>query len=195
LCYVGTDNHAAGLQAGKLIKEALPRGGQIMLFVGRKDAQNARDREMGIRDALRESRVHIIAVREDDADHARARQNPAEALVQHPHISALVGLWSYNGPAILSAVRDAGKIGKVKIVCFDEEQDTLAGIKEGAIYATVVQQPYQFGYQSIKLLAQIAKGNKSAILPSERIIVPTLAIKQGNVSAYIKSREKLLGGP
>lgn len=194
LCYIGTDNHAAGFQAGQLIKAALPHGGQIMLFVGYRSARNAQERERGIQDALRGSRIHIIAVREDDADHARARQNSADALVSYPHIAALVGLWSYNGPAILSAVQDAGKIGKVNIVCFDEEQDTLTGVKSGAIYATVVQQPYQFGYQSVKLLAQLARGNRSAIPPSKRIIVPTLAIKRGNVSAYVKSQEKLLAG-
>ena len=194
LCFVGTDNHAAGLQAGKLIQAALPRGGQIMLFVGKRDAQNAHDREMGIRDALRGTRVQIIGVREDDADHARALQNVMEALSQHPHISGLVGLWSYNGPAILSAVREAGKTGKVKIVCFDEEQDTMAGIKNGSIYATVVQQPYEFGYQSVKLLAQIVQGDKSGIPANKRIIVPTLAIKRGNVSAYMKYQEYLLAG-
>ena len=173
---------------------ALPYGGQIMLFVGRRDAQNAHDREMGIRDALRGTRIHIIDVREDDADHGRALQNVSVALAEHPHISGLVGLWSYNGPAILSAVRDAGKTGKVKIVCFDEEQDTMEGIKSGAIYATVVQQPYEFGYQSIRLLARLARGDKSGIPASKRIIVPTLAIKRGNVSAYLEKQENLLAG-
>ena len=44
VCYIGTDNYAAGEQAGKLIKQAIPQGGKIMLFVGFKDAENAKDR-------------------------------------------------------------------------------------------------------------------------------------------------------
>src|SRR4030095_388158 len=40
-CYLGTDNVAAGRQAGELIKEALPQGGKIMVFVGKSDARNA----------------------------------------------------------------------------------------------------------------------------------------------------------
>src|SRR5262245_40658971 len=36
-CYIGTDNEAAGRQAGELVKEALPQGGQIMVFVGTLD--------------------------------------------------------------------------------------------------------------------------------------------------------------
>src|SRR5438128_3406670 len=43
-CYLGTDNRAAGRQAGQLVKEALPQGGKIMILVGKMDAQNAQDR-------------------------------------------------------------------------------------------------------------------------------------------------------
>src|SRR5215471_7532384 len=41
VCYIGTDNTAAGVEAGKLIKEALPNGGKIMVFVGSMDAQRS----------------------------------------------------------------------------------------------------------------------------------------------------------
>ena len=51
-CYIGTDNVAAGRQAGQLIREALPEGGSIMLFVGKLDAQNAQERIQGIKEAL-----------------------------------------------------------------------------------------------------------------------------------------------
>jgi ribose transport system substrate-binding protein len=36
--YIGTDNVATGRQVGELIKEALPNGGRIMVFVGKGDA-------------------------------------------------------------------------------------------------------------------------------------------------------------
>ena len=52
---------------------------------------------------------------------------------------------------------DAGKTGKVKIVCFDEEKDTLDGVKAGDIEGTIVQQPYEFGYQAIHKMAQAAR--------------------------------------
>src|SRR5271157_1057858 len=41
VAYIGTDNEAAGEEAGKMIKECLPNGGKIMLFVGHSDSQNA----------------------------------------------------------------------------------------------------------------------------------------------------------
>jgi len=192
-CYVGTDNVAAGRQAGELIKEVLPAGGKIMLFVGKLDARNAQERIQGIKEVLKDTKVEIIDVRTDDADSARAKSNAADTIVKYPDIKALVGLWSYNGPAILSAVKDAKKAGQIKIVTFDEAEDTLAGIREGAIHGTVVQQPFEFGYQAIKLMAQALKGDKSFIPANKQIIVPTLVVNKSNVEEFSTKLNGLLG--
>jgi ribose transport system substrate-binding protein len=193
ICYLGTDNPAAGRQLGALVKEALPEGGKIMVFVGNLDAQNARERYEGMKAALAGSKVEILNVRTDDTDRVRAKSNASDTLLKHPDVAALVGLWAYNGPAILSAIKDAGKVGQVKIICFDEENQTLAGIKEGAIYATVAQQPYEFGYQSVHLLAKILEGHRDAIPASKQILVPTLVVKQNNVEEFTTNLNRLRG--
>lgn len=192
-CYVGTDNVSAGRQAGELIKQALPDGGAIMLFVGTLDAQNARERYAGIKEALAGSTVRILDVRTDDTDRVRAKANVLDTLVKHPDVAGLVGLWSYNGPAILNAVRESGKAGQVRIVCFDEEDETLAGVREGAIFATVVQQPYEFGYQAIHLMHKILTGDADVIPADKQIIVPTLAVDQSSVDAFAAKLKALRG--
>jgi ribose transport system substrate-binding protein len=192
-CYVGTDNVAAGRQAGVLIRDVLPGGGKIMLFVGKLDARNAQERIQGIKEVLKDTKVEIIDVRTDDADSARAKSNAADTIVKYSDVKALVGLWSYNGPAILSAVKDAKKVGQIKIVTFDEAEDTLAGIREGAIHGTVVQQPFEFGYQAIKLLAQALKGDRSFIPENKQIIVPTLVVNKANVNDFSTKLNGLLG--
>jgi ribose transport system substrate-binding protein len=192
-CYVGTDNVAAGKQAGELMKEALPDGGKIMLFVGTLDAQNAKDRYTGIKSALEGSKIQIIDVRTDDADHARAKANAQDTLVKYPDLAGMMGLWSYNGPAIISAVKEANKQGQVKVVCFDEEDDTLAGIKDGGIYATVVQQPYEFGHLAITDMYKVLTGDKSVIPAGKQIFIPTLGIKKDNVDEFEAKLNKLRG--
>ncbi|HEY7912960.1 MAG TPA: sugar-binding protein [Blastocatellia bacterium] len=192
-CYIGTDNVAAGRQAAALIKEALPQGGKIMIFVGKLDARNAQERLQGIRESLQGSNIQIIDVRTDDTDRVRAKSNVADTLVLYPDVAGLVGLWGYNGPAILNAVRDAGKTGQVKIVCFDEEDETLAGVKDGAIYGTVVQQPYEFGYQSMKMMAAALAGDQSQIPPSKQKFVDTLVIKRAEVDDFIQKINQLRG--
>lgn len=191
--YVGTDNVAAGRQAGGLIKEALPQGGKIMAFVGKLDARNAQERLQGIRETLQGSNIEIIDVRTDDTDRVRAKSNVSDTLVRYPEVVGLVGLWSYNGPAILNAVKEANKTGQVKIIAFDEEDETLAGVKSGAIFATVVQQPYEFGYQAIKLMHQFHKGDKSVVPANKQVFVPTLVVKQDSVDAFTQKINQLRG--
>jgi ribose transport system substrate-binding protein len=192
-CYVGTDNVAAGRQAGEELKKALPNGGKIMVFVGKLDARNAQERLQGIKEAIAGTNIEIIDTRTDDTDQVRAKANVSEMLVSHPEVGALVGLWSYNGPAILSAVRDAGKTGQVKIIAFDEDDETLTGVKSGAIVGTVVQQPYEFGYQAITLLAKAVKGDMSGIPASHQLFIPTQVIRQNNVDEFRARLAELRG--
>jgi ribose transport system substrate-binding protein len=184
LAYVGTRNYKAGREAGKQIKQVVPRGGQIMLFVGRLDAQNAQERAQGVRDELEGSGIEIIDTRVDLTDRARAKQNVEDTLTAHPDIGCLVGLWSYNGPAILEAVTDAGLAGEKAIVCFDEEARTLQGIADGHIHATIVQQPFEFGYQSVRILAALARGQDPGLPPDKIVEVPVRVVNQENVQAF-----------
>ena len=190
-CYIGTDNVAAGRQAGEMVKEALPQGGKIMVFVGVLDAKNAQERYQGLKEALSGSNVQIIDVRTDNTDRVRAKANAADTLVNNPDIAGMVGLWSYNGPAILSAVKEANKVDKVKIVAFDEEPATLAGVKEGAIYGTIVQQPFEFGYRSMELMAKYLNGDKSLIPANKQILVPTIMVKKDNIEEFTKKINEL----
>jgi ribose transport system substrate-binding protein len=192
ICYLGTDNYAAGEQAGELIKQVIPQGGKIMLLVGFKDAENAKDRIAGIQHALEGSNVQIIDIRTDDADAVRAQKNAEDTLVKYPDIACLVGLYNYNGPAILNAVRAANKAGQVKIVCFDENDETLAGVAAGDIFGTVVQQPYEFGKQTITRMDKYLRADKSA-LAGGKIFIPTLEIKKDNVADFQARLNKLLG--
>jgi ribose transport system substrate-binding protein len=192
VCYIGTDNFAAGVEAGKLIKEAIPAGGKIMVFVGYADAQNSKDRFGGIKQELEGSNVSIIDLRTDDTDAVRAQKNVEDTLVKYPDVACLVGLYNYNGPAILNAVRAANMQGKVKIVCFDENTETLDGVASGDIYGTVVQQPFEFGHQAITKMAKYLGGDKSA-LAGGRQIVPTRSLKKDDIAGFKADLAKILG--
>jgi len=59
-CYIGTDNVAAGREAGKQLLAALPEGGEVAVFVGKLDVGNAEERYLGVREALENSRCTIV---------------------------------------------------------------------------------------------------------------------------------------
>jgi ribose transport system substrate-binding protein len=193
VCYLGSNNHDAGKQAGELIKRALPDGGDIMIFVGTTGAQNAIDRLAGIHEVIDGTKIHVLDVRTDDAQPDKAKTNAQDTLSRYPNINALVGLYSYNGLILANAVREAGKKGTVKIVCFDFDPGVLEAVKDGTVFGTVVQQPYEFGRQAVLLMAKYLRGDHSVIPSTKQIIVPTLGIDAAGVDDFM-AKVKAAGG-
>jgi len=147
----------------------------IAIFVGQITPINARLRFQGVVDELAGQKdakgpvygkytLHNKDAITDGANRATCVDNAKDALekLKGTENICMVGLWAYNAPAILEAAKSKEMLKKIKIVSFDEYPDTLTAIQAGEIYATVVQDPYNFGYKSVELLAQIAKtGDKS----------------------------------
>jgi ribose transport system substrate-binding protein len=183
--YVGTDNVAAGLQAAGLLKAALPHGGKISLLVGSDLAQNARDRIAGIKQGLAGAGIEIVDTLVDGMSPNAALENAQKTLSAHPDLTGMVGLYSYDGPAILAALRVAGKSGQVKIVCFDALKDTLDGIQSGEIQGAVVQNPYKIGNRTVELMVKSLRGDKSA-LGGGKIFIPSQVVTSENVKEYIR---------
>jgi ribose transport system substrate-binding protein len=190
--YIGSSNVEAGKQAGQLMVKAMPNGGKCMGFVGLPGADNARERIEGVKEVIKGTKIELVDVRADDIDQTRAKRNVEDTLTARPEINCMVGFYSYNTPRIYEALKEAGKIGKVTIIGFDEDAITLGGIKEGTIVGTVVQQPYEWGYQGMKDMAKYLEGDKSFIPANKLIIVPTKIIDKSNVDAFwteLKARQ------
>lgn len=154
LAYIGTNNFNAGKAAGEAAVKLLPNGGKFVAFVGNISAQNARERRDGFVEATKGHNIELVGEPIDDGkDASRARRNVEDAMAKHgEEVQGFLGLFSYNGPAIVQAVTAAGKRDKYKIVAFDAEPKTLEELAKGNIDATVVQKPYDFGVLSTKLL-------------------------------------------
>ena len=161
--FVGTDNVAAGKLAGQAAIDALKAAnitkGKVAMFVGRIDMQNSIDRKRGIDETLgKQPGIEILPVSLDGADRTKAKKNVEDALARYPDLVMTIGLWSYNGPCMVDAVKASTRKKKPLIVAFDEEEETLKAVQDGTIYATIVQRPFQFGYQSMKALKDVHDG-------------------------------------
>jgi ribose transport system substrate-binding protein len=184
VAYIGSSNIDAGKQAGEIALKAMPNGGKCMGFVGLPGADNARERIEGFKDAIKGSKIELVDVRADDVDFARSKRNVEDTLTAHPEINCMVGIYSYNTPDIYQVLKQAGKLGQITVVGFDEDPITLGGVKEGTIASTVVQQPYEWGYQGMKDMAKYLEGDKSFIPKDGLIIIPTKIISKDNVDAF-----------
>ncbi len=194
IAYIGSSNTDAGKQAGEIALKALPDGGQCIGFVGLPGADNARERIDGMKSVLEGSKVELVDVRGDDIDMTRAKRNVEDALAANPDITCMVGFYSYNTPRIYEVLKESGKLGQITVVAFDEDPITLGGIREGTIAGTVVQQPYEWGYQGMKLMAKYLEGDTSGIPEDKLVIVPTKIIDQSNVDAFEAELKSRIGG-
>ncbi|TDW16417.1 monosaccharide ABC transporter substrate-binding protein (CUT2 family) [Rhizobium azibense] len=194
IAYLGSSNTLAGVQAGEIAVAAMPKGGKCMGFVGFLGADNAIERIAGFRKAVEGSGIELVDVRGDDVDFARARSNVDDVLAANPEITCMVGFYSYNPPKIYEALQAAGKLGAIKVIAFDEDPITLGAVREGSFAGTVVQDPYQWGYQGMLLMAKYLEGDKSGVPADGLIIVPTKVITKSNVDAFEKELKERIGG-
>ncbi|MBX9584698.1 MAG: substrate-binding domain-containing protein [Gemmataceae bacterium] len=206
LCYVGVDNKEAGKAVGRLVKRALPNGGVIAMFIGSDISANGAARSQGVLDELagendakgttatrtfngkatpgKEYGQYFLVdgeVKTDGGPEKNPQQYPEAMLGRLTGVPdvCFVGLYAYNPPAILSAVKAQGQVGKVKIVGFDENPVTLKAIAAGEIEGTVVQDPFNYGYQSVKILAALARGDRSKLLPEGKGSAYQVVTKDG----------------
>ena len=194
VAYIGSSNTDAGKQAGAIMLKAMPNGGKCMGFVGLPGADNARERIEGVKSTIAGSKVELVDVRGDDIDQTRAKRNVEDTLAANPDINCMVGFYSYNTPRIYEVLKESGKLGQIKVIGFDEDPITLGGVREGTIEGTVVQQPYEWGYQGMKLMAKYLEGDKSGIPDNKLIIVPTKVIDKSNVDAFESELKARIAG-
>ena len=156
-----------------------------MGYVGLLGADNAKERIAGFKSAIEGHNIELVDVRGDDIDFARAKKNVEDTLVGNPEITCMVGFYSYNPPNIYAALKDAGRLGDITVVAFDDDPITIGAVKDGSFAAMVVQQPFEWAYQGMKLMAAYLKGDKSGVPADGLIIVPTKTITAEGVDQYV----------
>lgn len=186
VCYVGVDNKEAGKAVGRLVKKVLPNGGTLALFIGSTTSANGQARPAGVLEELATADAngtpgkhpsrpelsgkfygkYFVVDGEPKTDGGEKEKAASNAQAMLSRVDGLpdlcfVGLYAYNPPAILEAVRAKSLVGKVKIVGFDENPETLKAIAAGNIEGTVVQDPFNYGYKSVEILAAEARGDTS----------------------------------
>jgi len=193
IAYIGSSNEDAGKQAAEIAKKAMPNGGKCMGFVGLLDADNYKGRAKGFTEGLAGSNITLVDTKGDNIDQTRAKANVSDVLAANPDINCMVGFYSYNTPRIYEALKDAGKLGQITVVGFDDDPITLGGVKEGSIAGTVVQQPFEWAYQGFKLMAAYLKGDKSGIPADGVIIIPTKILYAADIDAYAANLKAMAG--
>lgn len=160
--FVGTDNLSGGRALGITAKNLRPDGGAYVQFVGRTGAQNAIERMNGFTEGAGDKFKQLDRMG-DETDRSRARENVRNAIRNHPDLNVLVGIWSYNAPAIVDIVKEMNVRDKMTLVAFDAEPLAITQMGEGNLDAMVVQNPYEMGYQGIRLMKALKENDQKTV--------------------------------
>jgi ribose transport system substrate-binding protein len=174
--FVSIDNYAAGRICASEMREALPAGGPILISVGSVTMEHGRQRRQGVIDdflergfdrdrapdpldaVLKGPKFSVVYTATDGGDPATAVQAIAAGLKAHPEVKGVIGLFSYSAPAALQAIKQVGRFDQIKIVGFDQSDQTQAALEAGTIHSSILQDSYRCGYETIEVLANEARG-------------------------------------
>ena len=164
--FIGTDNIEGGRLLGTAARTLLEgRGktsGGYVQFAGFTDNDNARARMNGFKEAIGSGFTEADRM-SDEMDLSKARDNVRTALVNHPDLMALVGIWAYNAPAIAEVAMERGVRDRLTIITFDAQAAALNHMADGKIDAMVVQNPFDMGVQTVRLLRAMLAGDEATV--------------------------------
>ncbi len=152
ILFVGTDNLRAGEESGKRMAELLHGKGNVVIITI-PGQYNLGDRVRGVEEAFKKYPGIKIRKTIDDKGDSRNAYDAITALLQgKDKPDGIIGLEASGGAGAADALHRVDLTGKIPIVAFDKDPETLDWIQRGAITATVVQKPYVMSFYGLKFL-------------------------------------------
>ena len=164
--YLGTDNIVGGRTLGTATKALLAargvKSGGYVQYAGFTDNDNARSRMNGVKEAIGEQYTEKDRM-PDSMDLAKARDNVRNAIQNHQDVVAQIGIWAYNAPAIADVLKETGARNKYVVATFDAQDLAIAAMEQGGIDAMVVQNPFDMGVQTVRLLKAMIQDDQATL--------------------------------
>ena len=178
--HVGTDNFQGGELAGKAMIDALGEKGGKVLILDLKRAHSCVLRVEGFKKVInahnKEStgKIEVVAELDGNGDRTKGYQSTADALQAHSDLDAIFAINDPSALGAYTAVKEAKRQDKIKIIGFDGQLDGKQAIKEGKIYGDPIQHPDKMGKLIVQLIVKYQAGEE---IQPETLIPATLYTK------------------
>jgi ribose transport system substrate-binding protein len=160
---ISSDNLAGGSEAFTAIKQLAPSGGKVLVVNTKPGISTTDQRTSGFANAAKaDSKYKYVGVQYDQDSASVAAQVTSAALQKDPDIVGIFATNLFSAEGAATAVRQAGKSGKVKIVGFDADPDQISALKDGTVQALIAQQPYAIGTDAVQQAVNALQG-KAAV--------------------------------
>jgi ribose transport system substrate-binding protein len=156
--FVGPDNRAGAKSVGLAVAPTIARGSKVAILEGIPTAFNAQQRRLGFEDAMREAGLTVVSVQSAHWEQDEANTIAAALLREHPDLAAILASNDSMALGAAAAVRQAGRVGAVKVAGFDNIAAVQQLLEEGRIAATADQHGDKLAVYGIEYALAILKG-------------------------------------
>lgn len=165
--FIATDNVEAAKLAAREMGRLLGGKGKVAVLIFQKGSGTSDQREQGFLEGIKEfPGIKVIPPVETKSDSAKAADAMETLLSGNPDLN---GVFAANEPNVVGAagVIEAKRLtGKVKVIGFDASKAEIEYLKKKVVQGVVVQDPFRMGYEGVKAIAQIVRGQGT---PPKRI--------------------------
>lgn len=158
--FVGPDNRKGARLVGEYLAKELKAGDQVGIIEGVSTTTNAQARTAGFKDAMEAAQIKVVSLQSGDWEINKGNQVASSMLSEYPQIKALLAGNDSMAVGAVSAVRAAGKAGKVQVVGYDNINAIKPMLKDGRVLATADQFAARQAVFGIETALKILKGEK-----------------------------------
>ncbi len=158
--FVGPDNRKGARLVGEYLARDLKAGDEVGIIEGVSTTTNAQQRTAGFKDAMDAAQMKIVSTQSGNWEIDKGNAVASAMLNEYPNLKALLAGNDSMALGAVSAVRAAGKAGKVKVVGYDNINAIKPMLKDGRILATADQFAARQAMFGIDAALKLLKGEK-----------------------------------
>ena len=176
--HVATDNYTGGRLAAEAVLEAINRSGTVAI-IDHPEVESVLLRTRGFHETITEANaggasVEVVAQLPGGGVKDRAFRAAEDLLQAHPALDAIFAINDDTALGAVAAIEKAGRSGRVRVIGFDGTLEARRAIRDGSIYADVIQHPREIGRRSVQSVASYLLGEQVA----PEVLIPATLYRQ-----------------
>lgn len=159
---IASDNVGGGVTAGETLLELIGGKGKVMVVNVKPGISTTDQRGQGFEQAVEgKPGVEYLGQEYSQDDPAIAAQIVTSTLSKHPDLKGIFATNLFSAEGAASGLRQAGKLGDVKIVGFDAGPKQVKDLEDGLVQALIAQKPADIGRQGVEQAVKALKGEET----------------------------------
>ena len=147
---IASDNVAGGAQAAKTLLQLTGSKGKYLVINVKPGISTTDARGQGFEQGAKAAGLEYLGQQYDDDDPSKAAAVTKAALAKNPDLKGIFATNLFSAEGAATGIREAGKLGQVKIVGFDAGPKQIEDLKKGTVQALIAQKPAEIGADGVQ---------------------------------------------